>query len=258
MPPLNESNAADGPYALILAPTRELAQQIEAETLKFARPLNIICVSIVGGHALEEQSFNLRNGAHIIIATPGRLRDCLDRRILVLNQCTYLVMDEADRMVDMGFEADVDYILDALPVSNTKPDTDDAEHSDKMIVDGLPKYRQTTMFSATMPPAVERIARNFLRRPSIVTIGEVGYAVDTIEQRVEFVNEERKPDKLLELLGGGWEPPMIVFVNQKRNADSVSRSLEKNGFRCTTLHGGKSQDAREVAISQLRNATKVF
>jgi len=101
--PINEENAGLGPYGLILAPTRELAQQIEQETQKFAQPLGFICVSIVGGHALEEQSFNLRNGVHIVIATPGRLKDCLDRRILVLAQCSYVVMDEADRMIDMGF-----------------------------------------------------------------------------------------------------------------------------------------------------------
>jgi ATP-dependent RNA helicase DDX23/PRP28 len=94
LPRLSEENMADGPYALILAPTRELAQQIEQETLKFAAPMGFNCVSIVGGHAVEEQAFNLRNGAEIIIATPGRLKDCLDRRILVLNQCTYVVMDE--------------------------------------------------------------------------------------------------------------------------------------------------------------------
>ncbi|KAJ2326121.1 mRNA splicing protein prp28, partial [Coemansia sp. RSA 2681] len=114
-PPLSERNMADGPYALILAPTRELAQQIEAESHKFARRLGYRCVSIVGGHDIEGQAFALRNGAEIIIATPGRLRDCIERRVLVLNQCTYVVMDEADRMIDMGFEDDVNFILDALP-----------------------------------------------------------------------------------------------------------------------------------------------
>jgi ATP-dependent RNA helicase DDX23/PRP28 len=94
MPKITEENAHDGPYALILAPTRELAQQIENEAHKFAKHLGYTVVSIVGGHSLEEQSFNLRNGSEIIIATPGRLKDCLDRKILALNQCTYLVMDE--------------------------------------------------------------------------------------------------------------------------------------------------------------------
>jgi ATP-dependent RNA helicase DDX23/PRP28 len=161
LPKLTEENMGDGPYALILAPTRELAQQIEQEARKFCSRLSYICVSIVGGHSIEEQAFHLRNGAHIIIATPGRLKDCIDRRIVVLNQCTYIVMDEADRMIDMGFEADVNFILDALPMSNLKPDTDDAEDPEGLRKRlGLTRrYRQTVMFSATMPPAVERLAR---------------------------------------------------------------------------------------------------
>ncbi|RKO95010.1 DEAD/DEAH box type DNA/RNA helicase, partial [Caulochytrium protostelioides] len=100
-----------------LAPTRELAQQIEAETAKFCAPLGYRCTSIVGGHAMAEQTDALRHGCHVVIATPGRLRDCLDRRVLVLNQCTYVVMDEADRMIDMGFEPDVTAILNALPAT---------------------------------------------------------------------------------------------------------------------------------------------
>ena len=136
-----------------------------------------------------EQAFSMRSGAEIVIATPGRLKDCLERRILVLNQCTYVVMDEADRMIDMGFEEDVNFILDALPVSNMKPEGDD-----NMQVD-LPqgrKYRQTTMFSATMPAAVERLARKYLRREAVVTIGVVGQAVETVEQRVEMINDDAK------------------------------------------------------------------
>jgi len=161
LPPITEHNMNDGPYALIMAPTRELALQIEQETTKFAKPMGFTCVAIVGGHTIEEQAFNLRNGAEIIIATPGRLRDCLDRRILVLSQCTYLVMDEADRMIDMGFEDDMNDILSHLPVSNVKPDTEDAENPDALAARAGTKgrYRQTVMFSATMPPAVERLAK---------------------------------------------------------------------------------------------------
>ncbi|KAJ1755507.1 mRNA splicing protein prp28, partial [Coemansia sp. RSA 2523] len=147
-PRLNERNMMDGPYALILAPTRELVLQIEAEAHKFARRLGFRCVSIVGGHDIERQSFALRNGAEIIIATPGRLRDCIDRRVLVLNQCTYVVMDEADRMVDMGFEDDVNFILDALPVSNVKPENYDGSDDDDVVmgddIEARFKYRQTT------------------------------------------------------------------------------------------------------------------
>ncbi|CAO3611072.1 unnamed protein product [Mucor hiemalis] len=189
LPKITEENMTEGPYALIMAPTRELAQQIEEETIKFATPMGFTCVSIVGGHAIEEQSFNLRNGAEIIIATPGRLKDCLDRRILVLNQCTYVVMDEADRMIDMGMEADVNFILDALPASNMKPED---ENSMPIEPPAGYKYRQTTMFSATMPPAVERLAKKYLRREAVVTIGMAGQAVESVEQRVEMINDEAK------------------------------------------------------------------
>ncbi|KAG0302699.1 DEAD (Asp-Glu-Ala-Asp) box polypeptide 23, partial [Dissophora globulifera] len=258
LPKLNEQNMVHGPYALIMAPTRELAQQIEQETIKFAAPLGFNCVSIVGGHAMEEQSFNLRNGAEIIIATPGRLKDCLDRRMLVLNQCTYVVMDEADRMIDMGFEADVNFILDALPVSNLKPDTDDAEDASKMTMaideDSGKKYRQTTMFSATMPAAVERLAKRYLRRPAVVTIGTAGQAVETVEQRVEMVTDDnKKKNRLMDLLKGQFAPPIIVFVNQKKSCDMLAKMISSSGLKATTLHGGKSQEQRELALSQLKN-----
>jgi ATP-dependent RNA helicase DDX23/PRP28 len=128
----------------------------------------------------------LRNGAEIIIATPGRLKDCLDRRILVLNQCNYVVMDEADRMIDMGMETDVNFILDALPVTNMKPDDDEMQVEPPQGY----KYRQTTMFSATMPPAVERLAKKYLRREAVVTIGQAGQATESVEQRVEMINDE--------------------------------------------------------------------
>ncbi|KAI9265283.1 P-loop containing nucleoside triphosphate hydrolase protein [Phascolomyces articulosus] len=254
LPKLNAENMSDGPYALIMAPTRELAQQIEQETLKFATPMGFNCVSIVGGHSIEEQAFNLRNGAEIIIATPGRLKDCLDRRILVLNQCTYVVMDEADRMIDMGFEADVNFILDALPVSNLKPED---EEGIPMELDSGRKYRQTTMFSATMPPAVERLAKKYLRRPAVVTIGTAGQAVETVEQRVEMINDEnKKKNRLLELLESGtYEPPIIIFVNQKKGVDVLAKALNKLGYHAVTLHGGKSQEQRESALQQLKNGT---
>ncbi|KAI9205633.1 P-loop containing nucleoside triphosphate hydrolase protein [Polychytrium aggregatum] len=259
LPPLDESNQNDGPYAIILAPTRELAQQIEQETHKFCRPLGFNCVSIVGGHSIEEQAIALRNGAEIIIATPGRLKDCLDRRMLVLSQCTYVVMDEADRMIDMGFETDVNFILDALPVSNVKPDTEDAENVEELraIMGMKDRFRQTVMFSATMPAAVERLAKKYLRRPAVVTIGTAGQVVDRIEQRVEFINDEnKKKNRLIEILNGRFEPPIIVFVNQKKGCDVLSKALERLGYRTTTLHGGKSQEQREASLAALKNGTK--
>ncbi|KAK5076844.1 mRNA splicing protein prp28 [Lithohypha guttulata] len=247
----------DGPYALILAPTRELAQQIETEARKFAGPLGYNVVSIVGGHSIEEQAYNLRNGAEIVIATPGRLVDCIERRILVLSQCCYVVMDEADRMIDLGFEEPVNKILDALPVSNEKPDTEEAEDAKTMTMQlgGSTRYRQTMMYSATMPVAVERIARKYLRRPATVTIGNVGEAVDTVEQRVEFVGgEDKRKKRLAEVLRSGeFKAPIIVFVNIKRNCDAVARDIKHMGFSSVTLHGSKTQEQREAALLSVRN-----
>ncbi|GAA6009419.1 hypothetical protein JCM11491_003550 [Sporobolomyces phaffii] len=267
LPPLSDENRSKGPYALVLAPTRELAQQIESETNKFCRLLGYRCVSIVGGKAIEEQQFNLREGAEIIIATPGRLKDCIERSVLVLGQCTYVVMDEADRMVSMGFEDVLNFILDSLPVTNIKPDSAEAEDGDKMsmtisaphgkeeeVAPTLALYRQTVMFSATMPPAVERLAKKYLRRPAIVTIGVAGQAVDTVEQRVELINsEDKKKNRLIEILNnGGFEPPMIVFVNQKKGADVLQKDLQRARWNSTTLHSGKNQEQREAALNSIR------
>ncbi|KAF8866415.1 pre-mRNA-splicing ATP-dependent RNA helicase PRP28 [Acephala macrosclerotiorum] len=263
LPPLNEFTKNDGPYAIILAPTRELAQQIEVEAKKFATPLGFTCVSIVGGHSLEEQSYNLRNGAEIIIATPGRLVDCIERRVLVLGQCCYIIMDEADRMIDLGFEESVNKILDALPVGNEKPDTDDAENPQAMSrhLGGKDRYRQTMMYTATMPPAIEKIAKKYLKRPAIVTIGNVGEAVETVEQRVEFVSgEDKRKKRLNEILASGeFQPPIIVFVNIKRNCDAVARDIKHMGFTSVTLHGSKTQEQREAALASIRTgATNVL
>ncbi|XP_015750329.1 PREDICTED: probable ATP-dependent RNA helicase DDX23 [Acropora digitifera] len=138
-----DADADKGPYAIILAPTRELAQQIEDEATKFGRPLGIRTVSVIGGLSREDQGFQLRLGCEIVIATPGRLIDVLENRYLVLSRCSYFVLDEADRMIDMGFEPEVQKILEHLPVSNVKPDSEDAEDPEKLLAYmGKEKFRQ--------------------------------------------------------------------------------------------------------------------
>lgn len=253
-----ERDVDDGPYAIILAPTRELAQQIEEETIKFGTPLGIRCVSIIGGISREDQGFKLRRGCEIVIATPGRLMDVLENRYLVLSQCTYVVLDEADRMIDMGFEPDVQTILTHLPVTNQKPDTEEAEDVDKLMSNftSKNKYRQTVMFTATMPPAVERVARSYLRRPAVVYIGSVGKPTANVEQRVYMCSNKDKRHKLIEILEKGIEPPIIIFVNQKKGVDVLAKSLEKMGYNATTLHGGKGQDQREYALASLKEGSK--
>ncbi|KAH6939648.1 hypothetical protein HPB50_020249 [Hyalomma asiaticum] len=203
-----QEDADQGPYAIIMAPTRELAQQIDEETTKFAKMLDIRSVAVIGGLSREEQGFRLRLGCEIVIATPGRLIDVLENRYLVLSRCTYIVLDE------------------------------------------------TVMFTATMPPAVERLARSYLRRPAIVYIGSVGKPVERVEQVVHIVTESEKRKKLVELLNRGVEPPVIIFVNQKKGADVLAKGLERMGFNACTLHGGKGQEQREFALASLKGGAK--
>ncbi len=247
-----------GPYAIILAPTRELAQQIEEETMKFAKPLGIKTVSVIGGLSREEQGFKLRLGCEIVIGTPGRLVDVLENRYLVLNQCTYVVMDEADRMINMGFEPDVQKILEYLPVTNLKPDSEEAEDERALMANfaSKKKYRQTVMFTATMPPPLEKLARNYLRRPATVYIGTVGKPTERVKQIVIMCSEAEKRNKLVEILDRGFEPPIIIFVNQKKGADILAKSLDKMGYNATTLHGGKGQEQRDFALSALKQGNK--
>ncbi|PWZ03702.1 putative U5 snRNP 100 kd protein [Testicularia cyperi] len=253
LPKLDETTRSLGPFALILVPTRELAQQIETETNKFASRLGLTCVSIVGGRDVNDQAYSLRNGAEIVIATPGRLKDCLEQHVLVLSQCSYVVMDEADKMVDMGFEAQVSFILDSLPVTNRKP-AEEFESDPHANGNGTHQYRVTMLYSATMPPSVERIARTYLRRPATITIGDAGQAVATVEQIVEFVNsDDKRKSRLISILSQSEHlVPIIVFVNQKKMADMLSRDLERAGFPVSTLHSGKTQEMREMALDALR------
>lgn len=259
LPKIERLEEADqGPYSIILAPTRELAQQIEEETNKFGGPLGIRTVVVVGGLSREEQGFRLRMGCEIVIATPGRLIDVLENRYLVLNQCTYIVLDEADRMIDMGFEPDVQKILEYMPVTNLKPDNEDAENEEKLLANynTKKKFRQTVMFTATMPTAVERLARTYLRRPAVVYIGSIGKPTERTEQIVHIMGESDKRRKLMEILSKGVEPPVIIFVNQKKGADVLARGLEKLGYNACTLHGGKGQEQREYALASLKGGSK--
>jgi len=252
LPMLDDTTAQDGPYAIVLAPSRELVLQIEEEARKFAAFCTARMVSVVGGRDAEQQAFQLRQGVEICMATPGRLCDALDKRHTVLNQCNYVVIDEADKMVDLGFEDYVRRTLLAIPSSNLKADNEDEAYRQEVEAKaGHRKYRITQMFSATMPPAVERLARSFLRCPAIVSIGDPGHAKKDIEQKLEFISEAKKKKRLEELLVGA-EPPIIVFVNQKKAVDVLAKSLDNSGYRVCSIHGGKSQEQREWAMNSFK------
>jgi ATP-dependent RNA helicase DDX23/PRP28 len=243
----NPDVEAEGPYAVILAPTRELAQQIESETNKLARHMGYRVVCIVGGKNIEEQGFALRQGCEILVATPGRLLDCIKRRYAVLNQCNYVVLDEADRMIDMGFEADVTGILDAMPSSNLKPSDENVDIEEDKL------YRTTYMFSATMPPAVERLAKQYLRRPVTVNIGSAGQATDNVTQRVMVVKESEKKYLLRQELEFAGDTKAIIFVNSHKKCEDVLHQLQDLGYRVCMIHGRKSQDEREASIAGFRS-----
>jgi len=243
-PEITKDTASDGPQALILAPTRELAYQIEGEARRFSANLRIRTLTIVGGIHIEDQGFMLRDGIECVIATPGRLNDCIDRRYIVLVQCNYVVLDEADLMIDMGFEPQVTTILEAMPSSNLRPINESEEKAGHI-------YRQTFMFSATMPPAVEKLTRKFLRNPVYIEIGDKTKGAENVTQTVKWVKEVEKR-KHLEALLPTIDPPCMIFCNTKKAADSLAKYFKTQGRKTGALHGGKMQRMRTEIMSSFR------
>jgi ATP-dependent RNA helicase DDX23/PRP28 len=252
-----------------MAPTRELAQQIEAELVKLlSLQSNIKTATIIGGQVIQNQAMTLREGVHIVVGTPGRINDCIENAYLVLNQCCYIVLDEADRMIDLGFAPQIELILDAMggllksddPEEAYKQEVNDLKHLHECV----PKYRLTAMFSATMPPEVQRIARQYLRHPAMVSIGDGADGSgknQRIEQRVVFLSSPAMKEKALrDVIVNQTNPSdkVIVFVNEKKYCDGVGRMVEKIGRRCVVLHGGKSQEQREENLEQFRRGGVVL
>lgn len=231
-----QSRAAtgDGPTALVIAPTRELAIQIYHESKRFARLLDLRCVCAYGGSGVKDQITELKRGADIVICTPGRMIDLLamnSGRITNLRRVTIVVLDEADRMFDMGFEPQLTRI-----VENVRLD------------------RQTVMFSATFPKQVENLARRILRTPIEITVGGNSVVASTIEQHIEVRTEDSKFFRLLELLGTWYERgSTLVFVDRQESADRIFSDLRKAKYLCLPLHGGRDQADRDSAIADFRN-----
>jgi len=176
---------------------------------------------------------------------------------MVLNQCNYVVLDEADRMIDMGFEPQVIEVLDAMGGLLKSENEEQAEKEVEIAQSGKALYRVTAMFSATMPPEVERIARKYLRHPAIIKIGDEDSGKNKrIEQRVQFVSEGQKKQKVVEEIRRlASADKAIVFVNSKKQGDVVGRFIESAGFRVGVLHGGKSQDQREDTLEYFRSGS---
>ena len=193
LPVLNDESSKDGPYSLILTPTRELAVQIDNEFQKFSLNNKLRSCVVVGGRKAEDQAFMLRKGCEVLIGTPGRIRDAIQSKYTVLNQCNWVILDEADKMIDLGFEDDVNFILDSIPSTNLKSDDENkCELQEKNFVKSEKIYRVTHLFSATMPVAVERLAKKYLRSFCFISIGEPGGGKKEIEQKVEMITENQK------------------------------------------------------------------
>jgi ATP-dependent RNA helicase RhlE len=215
--------------ALVLAPTRELAAQIEASFARYAPAGRIRSCVVFGGTSKRPQISALRRGVDVLVATPGRLLDLLGEREVDLGRVETVVLDEADRMLDMGFVNDV-----------------------RRILRGLSRERQTLLFSATMPPPIRELAREFLRDPVRIAVDPVSSTAVPVEQSVYFVEARAKPELLLRLLRDPELDRVLVFTRTKHGANRLVSRLSSAGVRAAAIHGNKSQPARERALEAFR------
>ncbi|WOK93930.1 hypothetical protein Cni_G02631 [Canna indica] len=229
------------PKALILSPTRELAIQIHEEAKKFGYQTGIRVVVLYGGTPVHLQLRELQRGVDILVATPGRLVDLMDRSKVSLNEIKYLTLDEADRMLDMGFEPQIRKIVQQMDMPP-------------------PGRRLTMLFSATFPEEIQRLASDFLLNYIFLAIGRVGSSTDLISQVVEFVPDMEKRRRLLDILHAQGENGVhdkkvltLVFVETKRSADSLENWLRTNGFCATSIHGDRTQIERERALKSFKS-----
>jgi ATP-dependent RNA helicase RhlE len=216
--------------ALVLTPTRELADQVADNVRKYIAQTPLRCAVVYGGVDMDPQTAALRGGVEIVVATPGRLLDHLQMKNTSLGQVQVVVLDEADRMLDMGFLPDISRILNLLP-----------------------KERQSLMFSATFSEEIKKLAANFLREPVLVEVARRNATAETITQRVIKVHDSEKGDALLQVLrthgpDGGPMKQVLVFVNAKIECRRLARQLQKQGVNADAIHGDKTQDERMKAL----------
>ncbi|MFP4289407.1 MAG: DEAD/DEAH box helicase [Bacteroidales bacterium] len=222
--------------SLILTPTRELAIQIGESFATYGKHTSMQCKVIYGGVNQHSQVQALHSGYDILVATPGRLLDLINQRYVNLSKVEFFVLDEADRMLDMGFVNDV-----------------------KKVITQLPARKQSLFFSATMPPAIVELADTFLVNPTKVEITPSSTTVELIDQKVYFVDKRNKRHLLSDLLKGKDIDRALVFTRTKHGADRVARDLTKAGVRSQAIHGNKSQNARQAALGNFKsNITRVL
>jgi ATP-dependent RNA helicase RhlE len=214
---------------LVLTPTRELAVQVHSVVEAFGKALGLRSVSIYGGTGMERQTKALRGGCSVIVATPGRLLDHMGRGNIRFNELSILVLDEADRMLDMGFLPDIRRILEKLPTD-----------------------RQTLMFSATFPHEIERLVADMQRNPKRIEVGAISTPVSTVRQGVYTVAQTSKLDLLSKLLGEPQVQSALVFMRTRHRTDRVTKALTKAGFKAQAIHGDRSQNQRQQALDGFR------
>lgn len=218
--------------ALILTPTRELAIQINDCLTDYTKYTQIKHCVIFGGVKQHSQVGQLKQGVDILVATPGRLLDLMGQGIVSLDGIRHFVLDEADRMLDMGFIHDI-----------------------KRLLPKLPKNKQTLFFSATMPPSIDKLSRSILRNPIKVEVAPVSSVVDTIQQYIYYVEKEEKKDLLIDLLKKDAQKSALIFSRTKHGADRIARILAKAGISSAAIHGNKSQNARQRALADFKSSS---
>nr|KAG5705142.1 hypothetical protein BaRGS_030859 [Batillaria attramentaria] len=228
----------EGPYGLIVCPSRELARQtheiikyycecLQADGFPALRP-----ALLIGGVQMKEQMEVIKRGVHIVVATPGRLMLMLDKKMVTLDVCRYLCLDEADRMIDMGFEEDV-----------------------RTIFSFFKGQRQTLLFSATMPKKIQNFARSALVQPVTINVGRAGAASLDVVQEVEYVKQEAKMVYILQCLQK-THPPVLIFAEKKQDVDAIHEYLLLKGVEAVAIHGGKDQDERVRSVEQFKAGEK--
>jgi ATP-dependent RNA helicase DeaD len=221
------------PQALILTPTRELAVQVENEFRRMADPSKVSCCCLYGGRPINKQINQLEKGCHVVVGTPGRVIDHLNRRTLNIDQLWFVVLDEADRMLDIGFRPDIERILSRCP-----------------------KERQTLLLSATLPDPIRRLAKRYMYRPKVINFSKDSVAADTIEQFYLNVPGPMKYDILVKLLEREKPEQSIIFCRTKLGTEKLYRKLFKSKVleQVGTLHGDMSQGARDRMMKDFRSA----
>ncbi|CAN3377139.1 hypothetical protein DIURU_003610 [Diutina rugosa] len=224
------------PTILVMAPTRELVSQIFEEAKKFAYRSWVRPCVVYGGAEIGNQMRQLERGCDLLVATPGRLKDLLERGKVSLANIKYLVLDEADRMLDMGFEPQIRHIVQECDMPGVQ-------------------HRQTLMFSATFPRDIQMLARDFLKEYIFLSVGRVGSTSENITQKVIYVEDDEKKSALLDILASEDKGLTIIFTETKRMADNLADYLYGHNFPATAIHGDRSQYEREKALAQFKSGS---